>query len=140
MTETILLFDGDSAEPLDALDDRPNRLRGSMLLWVDLPGASPDDVHRIASEFDLDDESVDRLIDPSGGACFRDKGAYIHVTASAPDKESDDESNEIECIVGDNWVVTAHLRPAGALDDFAELAQGSGRTGDLDGATFLAGL
>ena len=26
------------------------------------------------------------------------------------------------------------------LDDFAELAQGSGRTGDLDGATFLAGL
>ena len=85
MTETILLFDGNSAEPLDALEDRPNRLRGSMLLWVDLPGASPDDVRRIASEFGLDDESVDRLIDPSDGASFRDKGAYIHVTASAPD-------------------------------------------------------
>ena len=49
-------------------------------------------------------------------------------------------SNEIECVVGDNWVVTAHERPAGVLDDYAELAQGSGRTGDLDGATFLSGL
>ena len=94
----------------------------------------------VASEFELDDESVDRLIDPSDGASFRDKGAYIHVTASAPDRDSDDEPNEIECVVGDNWVVTAHERPAGVLDDYAELAQGSGRTGDLDGATFLAGL
>ena len=140
MTETILLFDGASAEPLDALEDRPNRLRGSMLLWVDLPDASPDDVRRVASEFELDHESVDRLINPSNGASFRDKGAYIHVTASVPDSDSDDASNEIECVVGDNWVVTAHERPAGVLDDYAELAQGSGRTGDLDGATFLAGL
>ena len=37
-------------------------------------------------------------------------------------------------------MVTAHERPAAVLDEFAELAQGSGRTGDLDGPTFLASL
>ena len=52
----------------------------------------------------------------------------------------DSEPIEIECVVGDNWVVTAHERPAAVLDRFAELATGSGRTGDLDGPTFLAGL
>ena len=43
-------------------------------------------------------------------------------------------------MVGENWVVTAHERPAAVLDQFAELAAGSGRMGDLDGPTFLAGL
>ena len=42
--------------------------------------------------------------------------------------------------MGDKWVVTAHQRPAAVLDQFAELTAGSGRTGDLDGPTFLAGL
>ena len=37
-------------------------------------------------------------------------------------------------------VVTAHDRPAAVLDTFAELAEASGRTGDLDGSEFLAGL
>jgi magnesium transporter len=140
MTETILLFDGDNAEPLDALEDRPRRMRGSMLLWIDLSGASQDEVERVASELGLDEDSVRRLNEPSDDVFFRDKGAYIHVTTSAPARNSGDEPSEIECIVGHNWVVTAHEQPAQVLDDYAELAQGSGRIGDLDGATFLAGL
>ena len=57
-----------------------------------------------------------------------------------PGEDVDSEPSEIECVVGDNWVVTAHERPAAVLDQFAELAAGSGRTGDLDGPMFLAGL
>jgi len=139
VTSTIL-FEGEHAEQLDALTDRPRRLNGSMLLWVDLRDPSPEDVDEIAQEFGLDDESVQRLLDPSDGVSFRDCREYIHVTASAPGHESDSEPTEIECVVGDNWVVTAHERPAAVLDRFAELATGSGRTGDLDGPTFLAGL
>jgi magnesium transporter len=139
VTSTIL-FEGEHAEQLDALTDRPRRLNGSMLLWVDLRDPSPEDVDEIAQEFGLDDESVQRLLDPSDGVSFRDCREYIHVTASAPGHESDSEPTEIECVVGDNWVVTGHERPAAVLDRFAELATGSGRTGDLDGPTFLAGL
>ena len=139
MTSTIL-FEGEHAEQLDALTDRPRRLNGSMLLWVDLRDPSPEDVDEIVQEFGLDDESVQRLLDPSDGVSFRDCREYIHVTASAPGPEADSEPSEIECVVGDNWVVTAHERPAAVLDQFAELAAGSGRTGDLDGPMFLAGL
>ena len=139
MTSTIL-FEGEHAEQLDALTDRPRRLNGSMLLWVDLRDPSPEDVDEIAKEFGLDDESVQRLLYPSDGVCFRDCREYIHVTASAPGPEADSEPSQIECVVGDSWVVTAHERPAAVLDQFAGLAAGSGRTGDLDGPMFLAGL
>ena len=37
-------------------------------------------------------------------------------------------------------MVTAHAQPVAVLDEFAKLARGSGRTGELDGLTFLAGL
>ncbi len=111
-----------------------------MLLWVDLVDASPDDVRHVASEFNLDAATVERLLDPSGDVGFTDGGEYIHVTASTPGDHEDAESNEIACVVGENWVITAHGRPAAVLDQYAELAKGSGRTGDLDGPTFLANM
>ena len=58
MTSTIL-FEGERAEQLDALTDKPRRLNGSMLLWVDLHDPSRDDVDEVAKEFGLDDESVE---------------------------------------------------------------------------------
>ena len=55
-----------------------------MLLWVDLRDPSRDEVDEVAKELGLDDESVERLLDPSDGVSFRDRREYIHVTASAP--------------------------------------------------------
>jgi len=139
VTSTIL-FEGERAEQLDTLADKPRRLNGSMLLWVDLHDPSRAEVEEVAKEFGLDDESVERLLNPSDGVSFRDRREYIHVTASAPAQDADAEPRDIECVVGENWVVTAHERPAAVLDQFAELVEGSGRTGDLDGPMFLAGL
>lgn len=136
----MILFDGDRVEHLDSLEDRPGRLRSSMLLWVDLADSSADTVRHVAAELNLNEESLERLLDHSGGVGFLDRGEYIHITASTPGDGADDEPSEIECVVGDNWVVTAHQRPAAVLDQLAELAEGSGRTGDLDGPTFLANL
>ena len=137
---STILFKGESAERLDGLADRPRRMNGSMLLWVDLADPSRADVDEVAETFGLDDESVERLLDPSNGVSFRDRREYIHVTASTPGPDADSVPGEIECVVGDKWVVTAHQRPAAVLDQFAELTEGSGRTGDLDGPAFLAGL
>jgi magnesium transporter len=137
---STVLFKGERAEQLDGLADRPRRLNGSMLLWVDLHDPSRADVDEVAKAFGLDDESAERLVDPGDGVSFRDRREYIHITASAPGQDADSEPCEIECVVGDNWVVTAHERPAAVLDRFAELTEGSGRTGDLDGPAFLAGL
>jgi magnesium transporter len=46
----------------------------------------------------------------------------------------------LECVVGKNWVVTAHDRTVKVLEDFAERVSGSGDTGALDGPAFLATL
>ena len=43
---STILFEGERAEQLDALADRPRRLNGSMLLWVDLHDPSQDDRRR----------------------------------------------------------------------------------------------
>jgi magnesium transporter len=140
MTTTTILFDRDSVHELDDLADRPSRLRGSMLLWVDLDDVSPASIRRVGDEFGLDEASRERLASTTEGVHLRDRGDYIHVTASTPVGEEAGETSEIECIVGENWVVTAHTRKVPVLDEFAELARGTGRTGDLDGPLFLAAL
>ena len=95
-------------------------------------------VSRTRSE--LDEETRGSLVSSDGRASFHDHGRYIHVTAFAPDDEDDGSLVALECVVGDNWVVTSHDRPIGVLDEFAARASGSGHTGLLDGPSFLAAL
>ena len=56
MSEAIL-FDRDQVERLDDLGDRPKRLRGGKLLWVDVDRSSEEDAHRVAEAFGLDRET-----------------------------------------------------------------------------------
>jgi len=138
MTDAIL-FDQDSVEHLDHLDDRP-RLSGSKLLWVDVDrsdGASPEEV---AEAFDLDAHTRDCLARSKNKAFFVDHGRYIHATTFAPREDEEGELHPLECVVGENWVVTAHDDPIPVLEEFAERVSGSGDTGSLDGPGFLAAL
>jgi magnesium transporter len=137
---TLLLFSGDRAERLSSLEDVPARLGGSKLLWIDVGSSSEDTAARVAEELELDDEARRALASSTETAAFRDAGHFIHVTVHCPDGSSTDELTEVECIVGKNWVVTAHNRPVPVLDNFQELASGSGPTGELDGPSFLAAL
>jgi magnesium transporter len=137
---TVLLFDRDRVVQLDDLDERPSRLRRQMLLWVDLSGFSEEGARRVAEVFELDDASAARLAGGDGAPSLRDVGEYVHVTATVPDRGAHDELGELECVVGERWVVTAHEKPLTALETFTERAAGTGRTGDLDGPSFLATL
>ena len=56
MSEAIL-FDRDQVERLNDIADRPKRLRGSELLWVDVDRGSEEDVDRVADAFGLDRET-----------------------------------------------------------------------------------
>jgi magnesium transporter len=139
---SAILFDRDEVEHLASLSQRPRRLGGSKLLWVDIDrrtGASADEV---ASEFDLEERTRNRLASSEGRAIFEDYGRYIHVTTYSPCDEDGREGELIalECVVGKNWVVTAHDRTVKVLEDFAERVSGSGDTGALDGPAFLATL
>lgn len=136
----LMLFRRDRVERLDGLDDLPSRLGGSALLWVDLRRPSEGVVRRLAERFALDDRAVRSLRRPSATAEFRDGGTFVHVTAYAPGADDPGEPAVVECVVGQNWVATSHDGPIPVLEDFAELASGSGPTGELDGPRFLAAL
>ena len=71
---------------------------------------------------------------------FNDHGRYIHVTTYAPNEDDEGELIALECVVGENWVVTAHDDPIPVLEEFAARVSGSGDTGSLDGPGFLAAL
>lgn len=139
---SAILFDRNEVERLASLAERPGRLKGSKLLWVDIDRSSGDSADEVCEAFDLDTATRDRLACSDGRAFFDDYTRYIHVTTYSPCEEEgkEDELIALECVVGDNWVVTAHDRPLEVLSDFAERISGSGDTGTLDGPSFLATL
>src|SRR6185369_8418170 len=135
-----ILFDRDQIDHLEALSDRPRRLNGSMLLWVDIDRGSDFRAAEVAKAFDLDDETRGYLTRPNERPAFSDHGRYIHITAYAPRADEPGELHPLECVVGENWVVTAHDGPIPVLEEFAARVSGSGDTGSLDGPSFLAAL
>ena len=137
-----ILFDGDEVEHLDSLSERPKRLRGSKLLWVDIDRRTEASADEVAIAFGLDEATRKRLASSEGRAVFHDQGRYIHVTTYSPcqEKGREDDLTALECVVGENWVITAHDRPLDVLEEFARRVSGSGDTGTLDGPAFLATL
>jgi Mg2+ and Co2+ transporter CorA len=115
---SAILFDRDEVDRLEELSDRPGRLRGAKLLWVDLHDGSEFSADQVADELDLDDETRRCLATPNKKACFNDHGRYIHLTTYAPHEDDEGELHALECVVGQNWVVTAHDRPIPVLSEF----------------------
>jgi magnesium transporter len=139
MSGTIL-FDRDQVERLDDLPQRPARLKGSKLLWVDIDRRDKSRVGDVVEAFDLDETTGERLVSSEGRAVFQDFGRYIHVTTYSPCEEDGEDLIALECVVGENWVITAHDEPIPVLEEFASRVSGSGDTGSLDGPGFLAAL
>lgn len=136
-----ILFDRDQVEHLEHFADRPRHLRGSKLLWVDIHRGSSVRAEQVADAFGLHERTRAYLSEPSARALFEDHGEYIHVTTYAPHEDEEGSAlHAVQCVVGENWVATAHDFPIPVLDDFAERVSGSGDTGSLDGPGFLAAL
>jgi len=135
-----ILFDRDEVDHLHALADRPRRLDGEQLLWVDLHRGSEVRASEVCEAFDLDEKTAGYLEKPHERPVFFDHGHYIHITTYAPREDERDDLHAVECVVGESWVVTAHDRPIPVLEEFAARVSGSGDTGTLDGPGFLAAL
>ncbi len=46
----------------------------------------------------------------------------------------------VECVLGENWVVTAHEDEITVLEEFLERAEGGGEVGALDAPSFVAAV
>ena len=136
---SAILFDRDQVDRLDELPDAPGapeRLEAA--LGRHRPStARPQDV---AGAFDLDQATCDRWRRPRSEPCFTITAATSTSRRIRPSEEEDGELMPLECVVGKNWVITAHDRPIPVLEEFAERVSGSGDTGVLDGPAFFATL
>ncbi|HMI99134.1 MAG TPA: CorA family divalent cation transporter [Gaiellaceae bacterium] len=137
---SAILFDREQVDRLDDLPESPEQLDGSKLLWVDIDERSAERAEEIGQAFQLDDVTRDQLASSSERAAFNDCGRYIHITTYSPCEDEEENLVALECVVGENWVITAHDRPVAVLQEFADRVSGSGDTGVLDGPGFLATL
>jgi Mg2+ and Co2+ transporter CorA len=134
-----ILFDGNKVEHLKDLSERPRRLQGDQLLWVDVDRES-EVGDEVEGAFELDERTSSYLATPHERPLFSDHGRYLHITTYAPREDEEGELHALECVVGQNWVVTSHDQPIAVLEEFAARVSGSGDTGTLDGPGFLAAL
>ena len=135
-----ILFDSHEVDHLDGLAERPRQLGKTQLLWVDLHRGSQVDASDVAEAFGLNEATARYLSTPHERPVFFDHGHYIHITTYAPRADEEGELHAVECVVGENWVVTAHDQAIQVLEEFADRVSGSGDTGTLDGPSFLAAL
>ena len=135
----LVLFEGEQAKELQDLDDAPSRLRRSQFLWVDTDELTAELAERLASTLRVDERRAHEMLD-HGVRGFRDGYDFVRVSMRTPTTESASEVTRLTCVVGDHWALTAHDQPVAVLDDLAELAAGSGSTGQLTGPSFLAML
>ena len=135
-----ILFDRHDVDHLPGLSERPRRLGGDQLLWVDIHRGSDIGTEEVAEAFSLDDSTARYLDSPHERPVFFDHGHYLHITTYAPREDDEGELHAVECVIGQNWVVTAHDVAIPVLEEFAARVSGSGDTGALDGPGFLAAL
>ena len=114
---------------------RTLRLRRSQFLWVDTDELTAELAERLASTLRVDERRAHEMLD-HGVRGFRDGYDFVRVSMRTPTTESASEVTRLTCVVGDHWALTAHDQPVAVLDDLAELAAGSGSTGQLTGRRF----
>jgi Mg2+ and Co2+ transporter CorA len=134
-------FEADKACDAPDWRGRVEKLDASTLLWIDVDPTS-DDARELSRALGLSAESARRLESLPPSAFFGDFGSYLHLTFLVPTTESEQaaSSSTVDCLVGDNWILTAHHERVEVLEDFAALAEGSGDVGLLHGPVLLATL
>ena len=99
------------------------------------------ELQRAADLLKIDEETIRQVLEGNQSPDIEDRPSYTRITTRAPRRTSQNaQLAEVDCIVGERWVVTVHDEPVAVLEDFRERANGSGAIGRLDGPEFLATL
>ncbi len=131
------LYDAERTDRHVAVGDVPvAQLNGEQLLWIDV--ADEDELAGVATTLGLTAETVRAIREPSPEPALFAHDGYVHVVVVAPGAES--KAHLLDCIVGQNWVLTVHREPVEFLGRFDERIRGDSELGKLDGHGFLAAI
>jgi magnesium transporter len=137
------LFDRRRGERIEAWGDALHKLGESQMLWLDLVEPSADEEREVREALGLDDLEVGAFRSERVQAQLEQGQGHLRVTAIAVGGAEEDAAPRtvaLDCLVGENWVVTAHDLEIAVIEDFREHAEGEGEVGVLDAASFLAVL
>jgi magnesium transporter len=137
------LFDQRQGKRIEAWADALHNLGESQVLWLDLVEPSAEEAREVGEALGLDNVEAGRFREERVQPALDQGEGYLIVTAvAARDVEGDSapQTVALDCLVGENWVVTAHDMEVGVIEDFRERAEGEGEIGVLDAPSFLAEL
>ena len=123
-------------------EDLPGVLKGlddDAMVWVALRDPTEDEVAAVQEALSLTDAQVQALLDPPEQASLVETGEHMHVTLYVASSEGGESIlRPLECVLGPNWVVTAHEAEIDVLEEFRERAEGGSEVGALDSPSFAA--
>jgi magnesium transporter len=124
--------ENDLPAALEGLDD-------DATVWVALRDPTEEDVAAVQEALGLADEWARRLFEQPSEASVVDAGEHLHVTLYVANCEAGEPVlRPLECVLGPNWVVTAHEAEIEVLEEFRERAEGGSQLGALDSPSFVA--
>jgi magnesium transporter len=138
---TVFVFDERESRQDEDLGAALDRLAQGALLWLALRDPTEEEVTAAQEALELSDEQAHRLREQPSRASLVDAGEHMHVTLYAASGEGGEPVlRPIECVLGPNWVVTAHHGKVEVLEEFRERAEGGGQVGALDSPSFVAAV
>lgn len=138
---TLFVFDGRESRREEELRASLGRLGEDALLWLALRDPTDEEVAAVQKTFEFSDEQARRLLEQPSRASLVDSGEHMHLTLYVASGEGGDPVlRPVECVLGPNWVVTAHEAEIEVLEEFRERAEGGGQVGALDSPSFVAAV
>ena len=136
---TAYRFDAQQSERVDDWEAACKEVDAQNLVWLALRDPSDEEIAEVRGALDLNDELAPRLREPPDRASVADDGHHVYVTLVAVAGEEDAPALvPLECVLGENWVVTSHPDEIAVLEEFLERAEGGGEIGVLDAPSFVA--
>lgn len=131
------LYDAERTDRHVAVEDLPvAQLNGEQLLWIDM--SAEDEVAHVAATLGLSGETVGAILEPLPEPALFAHDGYVHIVVVAPGVQG--KAHVLDCVVGQNWVLTVHREPVDFLGSFDERIRGDSALGKLDGHGFLAAI
>jgi magnesium transporter len=138
---TLFVFDERESRREEDLPAALTGLADDALLWLALRDPTEEEVAAVQEALELNDEQAQRLREQPSRASLVDAGEHLHVTLYVASSEGGEPVlRPVECVLGPNWVVTAHEAEIEVLEEFRERAEGGGQVGALDSPSFVAAV
>jgi magnesium transporter len=141
VTIRAVLYDAGGSDDDVDLEQDEIRIADNQLLWIDLDTRDPEELRRAAAAVGLEREALDRLshVDRRARILRLPDRVVLTLGAVHPDDE-EAERHEIDIVIGVNHVITVHDGLLQAVDAFRAQIGPEQELGNLDAASFTAGL